>query len=452
MQKNLFNNLLIAISLLVVTLLTTSFGPWMNKKVVANLPPVQKTITVLTLKSPLIYQKRGPDVFGIDYDLLQSFSAHAGYKLKFIVYDAAEDLINDFKAGKGDLVAGRLNLNFFDYWTFSSGPLFEESALDLICRRKDRIDSIADMNNRMILTPRAHMKWLDVNITKSRHAIFWNDSNRSTFAHFQQIQKGKADCAVAEHYEGLAVLRNFPSLEIKFRVSEPVGLSWIQRKDNRELKIAMANWYLENSRNGEIMAITDRYKSHLYELSINDFRTFWKRVRTILPTYKRAFKKAAKKYKLPWQLLAAVSYQESHWNPAAKSFTGVRGFMQLTKDTAKYLGVEDRTDVEQAINGGAKYLRMLFNRTPKHLAYKERLSLALAAWNVGVGHLKDAQGLALKMSRNPHHWSHLQQVLPLLAEETYYSELKHGKARGAEPVQFVRRVRNFYDLLSAHYN
>jgi membrane-bound lytic murein transglycosylase F len=195
------------------------------------------------------------------------------------------------------------------------------------------------------------------------------------------------------------------------------------------------------------MRILDRYQGHIPLLNKKDLTRFFKRSREVLPTYHRAFREAASEHQVPWQLVAAVAYQESHWNRDARSFTGVRGLMQLTEETAEHLGVDDRTDPVQSIWGGSKYLRYLLDQTPNHLNKKDRIALALAAYNIGSAHLRDAQRLAQKMGRNPYSWHDLRRVLPLLADPDYAEDLTYGAARGYETVEFVERVKSFYNLL-----
>jgi membrane-bound lytic murein transglycosylase F len=121
--------------------------------------------------------------------------------------------------------------------------------------------------------------------------------------------------------------------------------------------------------------------------------------------------------------------------------------MQLTQETAEYLGVEDRTDLSQSIWGGIKYLKVLLNRQPKGLPFQEKLALALATYNVGPAHMEDAQRLAKKMKKNPYLWNDLKQVLPLLANEEHLPELKYGPARGQEPVDYVHKVFAYLELI-----
>ena len=148
-------------------------------------------------------------------------------------------------------------------------------------------------------------------------------------------------------------------------------------------------------------------------------------------------------------LLAAQAYQESHWNRRAKSPTGVRGIMMLTLTTAKEMGVESRLDAAQSIMGGAKYLYQQQKRIPESVTGQDRWWQALAAYNVGMGHLNDARMLARKLDLDPDNWLELRGVLPLLSQKKYYSELKYGRARGTEPVTYVNRVRNYQNILHA---
>jgi membrane-bound lytic murein transglycosylase F len=127
----------------------------------------------------------------------------------------------------------------------------------------------------------------------------------------------------------------------------------------------------------------------------------------------------------------------------------VRGIMMLTLTTAKEMGVESRLDAAQSIMGGAKYLRRLEQRIPEGVTGQERWWYALSAYNVGMGHLQDARKLAVQLDLNPDLWLELRGVLPLLAQKKYYKNLKYGRARGSEPVTYVKRVRNYQNILRA---
>lgn len=168
------------------------------------------------------------------------------------------------------------------------------------------------------------------------------------------------------------------------------------------------------------------------------------------PRYHEHFREAADKHGISWKLLAAQAYQESHWNWRAKSPTGVRGIMMLTRRTAASLGVKNRLDPVESIHGGARYLSRLERRLPSEIHRADRTLFALAAYNVGLGHVKDARVLARRQGMNPNRWRDLQSVLPLLSVKRYYKALPHGYARGHEPVRYVKHIREYRSLLDRH--
>ena len=176
-------------------------------------------------------------------------------------------------------------------------------------------------------------------------------------------------------------------------------------------------------------------------------KRFSRHIGTRLPQYQRQLQGVARAYGIPWTLLAALAYQESRWDPQAVSRTGVRGIMMLTRNTASSLGIQNRLDPNKSIEGGARYFRMLEKQLPRHVRKPDRIWIALAAYNVGMGHIKDAQDLARRMGKNPDSWNDLKTVLPLLSEKKYYKTLRYGYARGWEPVQHVNRIRAYHAFL-----
>lgn len=408
-------------------------------------------IVVLTTQSPLIYSKpkRG-DAFGIDHDLMEDFATRYKIKVRYVVLPDEESVLRALSKGEGDVAAARLRTPHYNMG-FLVSPAYEETYLSLYCSKKSQVQNIKDLSGKKIallnkdnylglserlrqLSPQVQVEILDN--TKTQDLI-------------ATLPQGKSDCVIAENFSGDFYTRYHTQVEKIAALTESYSLSWMLTPDNQDLLRLMQSWYQQASREDEVMRILDRYKTYLSQLDKRDIAKFFKKIRSTLPTYRQAFKDAAEEHRLPWQLVASVAYQESHWNPDARSFTGVRGLMQLTTDTADHVGIEDRTDPMQSIWGGSKYLRYLLDKTPAHLNPKDRLALALAAYNVGLAHLKDAQKLAEKMGRNPYSWRHLREVLPLLADPEYAAELEYGLARGYETVDFVERVKSFYNLMNS---
>lgn len=410
----------------------------------------QGSVKVLTVEDPLIYQKspRSP-AYGMDYDLLQAFADYAQIKLEIKTYPDQESLMDALSRGEGHLAAARLKSDWA-YKGFLQGPVYEETHLSLYCKTRHKAQNIQDLKNVPVsISQRDLAKGF-----LQKLQMFFPESDieaspQKPSVLFSKLASSKFGCTIAENLEGERLSRKYLSIEKVTSLTDNYSLSWILAPDKKDLLTSLRAWFQFASRNEDISRIQGRYLSYITRLPTYDVVSFLSRSKVALPEYKTYFQQAAKKQGFNWKLLAAIAYQESHWNPEATSFTGVRGIMQLTKPTADFLGVEDRLDPEQSIQGGAKYLRYLVNRTPKHLNGKERLVLALASYNIGVAHLLDAHELTRKQGKNPYAWKHLKKVLPLLADPEIASKTKYGQARGHETVDFVDRVLAFYRLLEA---
>jgi membrane-bound lytic murein transglycosylase F len=169
-------------------------------------------------------------------------------------------------------------------------------------------------------------------------------------------------------------------------------------------------------------------------------------MKTRLPKYEKTIRRAAKEHGFDWRLIAALIYQESQFRPWAKSFSGVRGLMQLTLPTAREMGVTNRLDPHKSIEGGTKYLKKLYHAF-RDSTEQDRILLAIAAYNVGKGHIRDAQQIAISKNMDPNKWTAIEKTLPLLRQRKYYKKSKYGYCRGQEPVFQVRRVLTYYDVL-----
>lgn len=419
-----------------------------NEAQLASKVRSQGEIRVLTLEDPLVYQARpGQPPQGLDTDLLKNFAATYGLKLRFLVRRNLDQIYEDLIEGEGDVAAARL-------WVprhssgFLSGPALEESHLSLFCRRALKIAHIKDLaGRRVLLAAKDNGGMIDVRLRQFVPEINVTvEPDARAVALLRRVQAGKADCAVTENIEGAWSARTMPMLEKVTALTDDEGLAWAIRPNRDDLADLMKAWFQRASREDEIMRLQDRYHASLSGLDQNDVRRFLKNLREKFPRYAKAFRDSSKEHELDWKLVASVAYQESHWTEDATSFTGVRGLMQLTADTAAHVGIEDRLDPEQSIWGGAAYLRFLIDRMPRGVDHQDRVLLALAAYNSGIAHLRDVQSLAAARGMNPLSWHHLKTLYPLLEEPAIGGALPAGMARGRETVQFVERVRAFQGL------
>ena len=209
-----------------------------------------------------------------------------------------------------------------------------------------------------------------------------------------------------------------------------------------------ADTFIERARKtGLINRLLDRHLSIDSGASEEDIEAFIDRMTRVLPDYREEFFAAERETGIDWRLLAAIAYQESHWDPLATSPTGVRGMMMLTEDTADRLGVSDRLDPRQAIRGGARYFVMLQEMLPDEIHEPDRSLMALASYNIGPGHMNGVIAIARSMGRDVTSWMEMKEVLPMMGRPEYAARLKSGAPRGGEAVAMAENVRTYFDIL-----
>jgi membrane-bound lytic murein transglycosylase F len=241
--------------------------------------------------------------------------------------------------------------------------------------------------------------------------------------------------------------RYYPEISIGFTIKKPQPLAWAVKKNNdQSIYASLVEFFGRVHHDGTLLALDDKYYGHVEEFNYVDTRMFIKAVEGKLPQYQPLFEKYSQE--LDWRLLAAISYQESHWEPHARSYTGVRGMMMLTLPTAKQMGIKSRLDAEQSIRGGAKYFKQMIDRMPDRVPSPDRLWFALASYNIGLGHLNDARKITEKQGGDPDRWVEVKDRLPLLKQKKYYKPTKYGYARGDEAVNYVENIRRYYDTLT----
>jgi membrane-bound lytic murein transglycosylase F len=428
-----------------------------------------RTLKIATVSGTLTWRpstassKSANQLLGLEADLLNSFAKYAGYRIVFTKYNTELDAIKAVQNGKADVVAARLSIPTYNRFQLAPGPTFEQTPMVLVCPSsmvKKTASSLAWINffnseNFKLKTP--HKIW---STQKDSWALqsekISKDFPNSTFSAnhdlrlpkiFKWISQNANHCLIADQSEARLNLRYYPQLREIRELPVTADIGFLLTPKNRRLRSEMMSWFQGQSRSRELAVIRDRYIGHLSELNVMDSRRFLKAVQEELHELKPMFLRAADEFKLPWELIAAVAWQESQWQKEATSFTGVRGLMMLTELTAQYLGVHDRLNPEQSIWGGAKYLRYLLDKQPMRLHNRDRLAFALASYNVGPGHFMDAQNLAQDFGLNPDSWKDLKKVLPNLSDSRLESRFSFGLARGEEPVEFTNRVLNFYEIL-----
>jgi membrane-bound lytic murein transglycosylase F len=280
-------------------------------------------------------------------------------------------------------------------------------------------------------------------------ALKWEVVEKSKVADLlENVATKVVDCTVANE-EQFAYMKNFhPDLDAAFEIAEASELAWSFAPDvDVELYAKMEAFFARIEEDGTLDRLIERYYGHNDRLIPADAAAFLSKATSVLPHYRSLFEEAAVLTGIEWQLLAAMAYRESHWNPLATSYTKVRGMMMLTEDTADRMKVSNRLDARESIMAGARYLQLLKDQLPLRIEEPERTWLALAAYNQGMGHLEDARILAQRYGLDPDAWSDVQKGMVKLRNPAIAKTVKHGYARGGEAVVFVETVRLYQDML-----
>lgn len=412
-------------------------------------------LRVITRNAPTTYYMgiHGPQ--GMEYELASAFAEHLGVELELVVRDSIGEVLTALADGEGDIAAAGLTKTPQRAEWYLFGPVYQQVTQQVVCRRDgprpDDFESLAKVRLHTI----AHSSYVErLKVLVGTHPdLKWRAwENRTTEELLQAVSEGELPCVLADSNIVRINRRYFPNLVVTMSLGDPQPLAWVLPPGADHLKWALDSWLGKYRAEGHLERLLTRYYGHIELFDYVDIRAFHRRMEGRLPKYLRVFREAAEAHDIPWTLLAAQSYQESHWNPRAQSPTGVRGIMMLTLVTARAMGVESRLDPTQSIRGGAKYLAELIERVPDDVHDDDRLWFALAAYNVGMGHMWDARTLARRLGKDPGKWSDLKKVLPLLAKKQYYKDLNYGYARGWEPVAYVERVRDYQDILEQRFS
>ena len=348
---------------------------------------------------------------------------------------------------KAHFAAAGLRSNGTDHVQF--GPVYQTVREQAVCNGVPVRNMKALLKKNIAVVSGSAQEAALNEAQKSTPALHWHISENLTISQLLgEVAEGRLECTIANS-EQLALARNYyPDLDSALEIATPSRLAWAFSPGAApELLAEAKKFFARIKQDGTLNRILDRYYGHSKRLESGDAVAFITRTRTVLPHIRSLFEEAATLTGLEWQLLAALAYHESHWDPLATSPTNVRGMMMLTEQTADRMGVTNRLDARQSIIGGARYLMQLKEKLPLRIREPDRTWMALAAYNQGLGHLEDARVLAQQQGHNPDRWVGVKKVMPLLAQPAYFKKVRHGYARGGEAVVLVETVRMHHDML-----
>jgi len=422
-----------------------------NKQKDRSLADILKSgeITVITKKNAYCYYLYQDQAMGFEYDLAKAFADYLGVRLNIKIEKNWESMLPALENGSGDFIAASMTITpeRLKHVLFSDG--YNEIQQHIIVNR----------NNSLIKSP-DHLAGKTVHVRKGTpyedrllelkekgiHLGIQLYENIPTHELIRQVENNEIEATLADTNIALLTRRYYPKIFISDPISEKEPLGWAVNRNATDLLNEINLFFKIIKSNGQFETIYKKYYSNIERFDYLDIKTFHKRIKTRLPRYDKIIQEVAEKYSFDWRLIAAQIYQESHFDPMAQSIKDAYGLMQLIPALAEQFNVKDILDARQNIEAGTHYLRELYDFFDKANP-SDRMYFALAAYNIGLGHILDARYLAREQNLDPNKWSSLLQTLPLLRHYEYNKNLKFGYAKGTQPIIYINQIMIYYDIL-----
>lgn len=410
-------------------------------------------INVGTLYGPTNYYVQADGFAGFEYELAKKYADSLNVSLKIIPSYSLNELFIKLNTGELDVLASGLAITDKRLQRFRFAPSYETISQKLVfkqgnVRPRKVSDLTGELSGKLVVTAgSSYVENLET-LKQLHNTLNWSETSEFDSEELlEQVLNGDIDYTIIDSNALAITRRYYPEISIGFSIQKPEPLAWMVSKNAKDdILASLIEFFGQVHHNGTLLALDDKYYGHIEQFNYVETRTFIKAVEKTLPKFQPLFEKYSQD--IDWRLLAAISYQESHWRPHARSHTGVRGMMMLTLATAKQMGIKSRLDTEQSIRGGAKYFQRMINKMPDRIPVPDRTWFALASYNVGFGHLNDARIITQRQGGDPDRWVEVKKRLPLLQQKKYYKKTKYGYARGEEPVRYVENIRRYYDTLT----
>ncbi|MFC3152147.1 transporter substrate-binding domain-containing protein [Litoribrevibacter euphylliae] len=407
----------------------------------------RRTLRMITRNSSDSYFMWRGELMGYEYDLIKKFADRHDLYLDVIVADG-QDMIDLLLQGKGDLIASsqaRLasrrarGVEFTRPYNVVDEVLIGRSGLELT--------SLEELSGFTVMVE-ANSSYREGLLALKQQGIDFqlvspDDLEINDEADLMGlVTDGIVDFTVVDNHLAARELLDRPDLQVYLSVTADVGHGWAVRKDNKEL-LAKLNQYIKKHYRGLFFNVT--WQKYFDTERGKFLGRDPLEISGQLSPYDSIVRPLAKDKRFDWRMIVSQMYQESRFNPKARSHVGAKGLMQVLPRTGKELGIHDLYNPEANIRAGVFYLDWVRDRFPKQLVPAERVLFALAGYNAGYGHVQDARRLARKKGWNPDQWfGSVEKAMLLLSKRKYYRNARFGYVRGREPVEYVRQIQRRY--------
>ncbi len=403
-------------------------------------------LRMITKNSPETYFMWRGELVGFEYELMHEFAKRHQLRLEVVVANSYQEMVDLLHQGKGDIIASALTKTDDRVKQLAMSRKYHTVSEMLVSHHLgEDITQLADLKGRTITVRKSSSFWQTAQQLAQEYGatVIAANESLSTELLIAQVADKKIDLTIADS--------DLVAIEQKFRsnISAPLILKsnieygYAVRQENQQLLAALNQYSKKEYRQLFFNIVKNKYFSNTKRQK----KLRAKRISadSTLSPYDVMVQPKAQEYQFDWRLIVAQMYQESRFNPNAKSAAGAQGLMQIMPRTGKEMGFSDLTNPEQSIGAGVQYLDWTRARFSKKLALQEQTYFSLAAYNVGFGHVKDAQRLAKKMNLRSDIWfNNVEKAMLLLQQPKYYKHARFGYCRGSEPVNYVREIQQRY--------
>jgi len=447
-RHSLARHLLAPLALLVIVAATMALRP---APTALERIQARGELVVATRPSLTTVYRDSNGLTGMEYELAKGFAERLGVELTLLKVDSTAALRKAVRGGRADLAAAALlagedgsqGLRY-------STPYQIVDTLVMYRLGGARPTALSDLAGKTVVLRAGSRHGEMLALARAEHPDldFTVVEKGSAEQVLTVLEQGEADYGLVNSNAYAMHRALFPDLASGFTLNRDQGLAWaFNDGGDRTLYLAAQRYLTQVKADGTAERLAQRFYGQMEQMDLYSARSFIRHLDDRLPNYTADFRQAADSAGFDWRLLAAMAYQESLWDAQAISPTGVEGLMMLTSRTAREMGVSDRTDPAQSIRAGAGYLRQLHDRVPDRIQEPDRTWMALAAYNMGMGHLEDARVLTQRQGGDPDRWADVKTRLTLLDHPAYVNQLRYGAAPGGQAAVYVRHIRHYYDLL-----
>jgi membrane-bound lytic murein transglycosylase F len=407
-------------------------------------------LRVVTLNLPTSYYLGSQGTEGLEFELARSFATQLGVTLSMYPVANERAMQAELAAGRADIAAAQLTATP-EWRHFGKAAEPYARIPQLVVYHRESVKPRGTLQlEKAKLAVRANSPQERI-LEQLRRTVAptlkWVETAPTNADPLEDVDSGNADYAIIDAREFSYAHHLYPDVHVGFELPADRPVQWIVRRGADDLLDAVNTFFQHERQSGRMVKLIQQTTGEARAFAYEESREFQTHLTDRLPRYRPWFEQASAESGIDWRLLAAIGYQESKWDPLAESNNGALGVMMLTSDTAGALGIKDRTDAQQSIFAGARYLAEVREKVPDRIPEPDRTWLTVAAYNVGFGHVEDARVLAQMDGKNPDSWADVRLELPRLAEARWFQKVKRGYARGWEPVQFVDRVQRYLTLL-----